>query len=807
MIYPENFEQKIGFDKIRDMLSEGCISPLGKKHVEDIRFESSHGKVQTLLNQAEEFKQILLAGKPFPNSGYFDLTPELKRIKLKGTYLDPETLFDLKSSLETINNCLEFFKSPDSVFYPELTALTQDLETEKDLLKIIEGIIDDKGMIKDTASPELRDIRMKLHRKQKSIDGRIKRSMTDARKAGFAPENAEVTIRNGRLVIPVQAANKRQVHGFIHDESATGQTVYIEPTEVFDLNNEIRELENSERREIIHILISFTDLLRPKSKQLIYAYDFLGQIDFIRAKAKYALLIEGVKPHIKPATIFNWHNARHPLLYLSLKEQKKTIVPMDLELNSRNRILVISGPNAGGKSVCLKTVGLLQYMLQCGCLVPMEEESEAGIFKDIFLDIGDEQSLENDLSTYSSHLLNIRHFIQHGNRNTLFLIDEFGTGTEPQLGGAIAEAALHALNKGKAFGVVTTHYANIKLLADEEDGIMNGAMLFDTNELKPLYILRSGNPGSSFAFEIARQTGFPEDVLDHAASISGYSQIDFEKQLQELETEKIHLAKEKETYGVADNFLSEMIEKYERLIDELNTKKAEILEQARQEAREIIAGTNKRIEHTIKEIREAGAEKEKTRKLRKELAEETEKIIRVKPKQKKKKTAIAAAVNKALQYLPGPVEAGDQVEIIPYGKTAEVISLKAKYANVLTGSVTIKIPLKDLRKIKDPGIAAPKKSHKASGSVMSNINERAAQFKPSIDLRGKRAWEALEDIQRYIDDAILLSVKEVSILHGKGDGILRQIIREYLQGLDEIEQFSDAHVERGGQGITIVRFH
>ncbi|MCD4723644.1 MAG: Smr/MutS family protein, partial [Bacteroidales bacterium] len=806
MIYPENFEQKIGFDKIRNMLSELCISSLGKKYVEGIRFESSHGKVHSLLSQAEEFRQILLAGKPFPNSGYFDLTPELKRINLKGTYLDPETLFDLKSSLETINNCLDFFKSPDSTLYPELTALTQYLETEKDLLKIIEGIIDDKGMIKDTASPELRDIRMKLHRKQKSIDGRIKRSMTDARKAGFAPENAEVTIRNGRLVIPVQAANKRQVHGFIHDESATGQTVYIEPTEVFDLNNEIRELENSERREIIHILIRFTDLLRPKSEQLIAAYDFLGQIDFIRAKAKYALMIEGVKPHIKPVTIFNWQNARHPLLYLSLKEQKKAVVPMNLELNRKNRILVISGPNAGGKSVCLKTVGLLQYMLQCGCLVPMEEESEAGIFKEIFLDIGDEQSLENDLSTYSSHLLNIRHFIQHGNRNTLFLIDEFGTGTEPQLGGAIAEAALHALNKGKAFGVVTTHYANIKLMADQENGIINGAMLFDTNELKPLYILRSGNPGSSFAFEIARQTGFPDDVLDHAASISGYSQIDFEKQLQELETEKIHLAKEKETYGVADSFLSEMIDKYERLIDELNTKKAEILEQARQEAGEIIAGTNRLIEHTIKEIREAGAEKEKTRKLRKELAEETEKIIREKPKQKKKKTAVAPADNKALQYLPGPIEAGDQVEIIPYGKTAEVISLKAKYANVLTGSVTIKIPLKDLRKVKDSGTAAHKKSHKASRSVMSNIHERAARFKPSIDLRGKRAWEAMEEIQAYIDDAILLSVKEVSILHGKGDGILRQIIREYLQGIDEIEQFSDAHVERGGQGITNVRF-
>ncbi|HSG67384.1 MAG TPA: hypothetical protein VK994_01660, partial [Bacteroidales bacterium] len=486
MVYPHNFEQKIGFDRIRELLKGQCLSTLGARHVEDMRFETGHGAVQLLLNQTDEFRQILLSGQPFPNSGYFDLTYELQRIQMKGSYLEPEMLFDLKSSLQTINNILYFF-SDHGEQYPTISGLTAGLEPQVQLLREIDRIVDDKGAIKDTASPSLKEIRDTLRRKQNSIDGRIRKSMQAARAAGHVPDDAEVTIRNGRLVIPVHAASKRQLQGFIHDESATGQTVYIEPAEVFDLNNEIKDLENAERREIIKILIGFTDMLRPESPMLFRAYEFLGSIDFIRAKARLALSLEGIKPVLKPSPLFIWRSARHPLLLLALREHGKQVVPMDLELDKRNRILVISGPNAGGKSVCLKTAGLLQYMLQCGLLVPMEENSEAGIFKDILLDIGDEQSLENDLSTYSSHLLNIRTFLEHSSRNTLFLIDEFGTGTEPHLGGAIAEAALHALNNQKAFGVVTTHYANIKLMADNEPGIINGAMLFDTHEMRPLY--------------------------------------------------------------------------------------------------------------------------------------------------------------------------------------------------------------------------------------------------------------------------------------------------------------------------------
>ncbi len=816
MIYPENFESKIGFHKIRELLEMQCISPLGRKHVEKICFESGHGKVQVLLKQSEEFRQILLSGKSFPNSGYFDLSAELKRIQLKGTYIEREMLFDLKTSLQTINSCLAFFNEAEEDLYPELIMLTEGLEPQDGLIRIIEGIVDDKGVIRDSASPALKEIRNKLHRKQLSIDGRIRKSMQDARKDGLTPENAEVTIRNGRMVIPVLASGKRQLKGFIHDESATGQTVFIEPTEVFDLNNEIRELENAERREIINILIGFTDKLRPQSESLFLAYDFLGMIDFIRARARLALMTNGIKPLLKPMPLFNWRNARHPLLYLSHKEQNKLVVPMDLELNKKNRILVISGPNAGGKSVCLKTAGLLQYMLQCGLLVPMDENSEAGIFKDIFLDIGDEQSLENDLSTYSSHLLNIKEFIKHGNMNSLFLIDEFGTGTEPHLGGAIAEAALHAMNERKAFGVITTHYANIKLMADNENGIINGAMLFDTKEMTPLYMLRTGKPGSSFAFEIARKTGFPEDVLAHAAAITGYSQMDFEKQLQELETEKMHLEKEKEKFGVADSFLAETIDKYEKLISELNDRKSDILENARKEAGDILSGANRLIEQTIKGIREAEAEREKTKELRGKLKDESEKITGDEGRgrtQKSEKRNLKSEINQKpetrnqeQQYLPGLPEKGDWVEIIQYGTTGEVISVKGKTATVLSGAVNIKVSLNGIKKIKagKRQEGAIKKS-KAYGNIMNDINQRAARFKPSIDLRGKRAIEALDELKSYLDDAILLSAKEVTILHGKGDGILRNVLREYLQTVEDVEHFGDAHVERGGQGITIVK--
>jgi len=811
VIYPENFENKIGFDSIRELLGTQCISPLGVKHVDEVSFESSHGVVLEMLDRTEEFRQILLSGASFPNSGYYDLTPEFTRIQLKGTYLEPEMLFDLKTSLQTINACLAFFRKDKEQHYPKLTALTDGIEDENALVSEIERIMDDKGMIRDSASPELKDIRSRLHRKQRSIDGRIRKSMDEAQQAGLVPDDAEVTIRSGRMVIPVKASSKRQLKGFIHDTSATGQTVFIEPTEVFDLNNEIRELENAERREIINILMTFTNILRPETDKLIRAYELLGLFDFIRAKAKFALMIEGVKPLLKPGPIFNWRNARHPLLYLSHREQKKQVVPMDLELNRKNRILVISGPNAGGKSVCLKTAGLLQYMIQCGLLVPMEENSEAGIFTDIFLNIGDEQSLENDLSTYSSHLLNIREFISHTNKNSLFLIDELGTGTEPHLGGAIAEAALHNLNSKKAFGVVTTHYANIKLMAEKEPGIINGAMLYDTNEMRPLFILKTGKPGSSFAFEIARKTGFPEEVLEHATRITGYSQLDFEKQLQELETEKMQLEKEKVKFGVADNFLAETIDKYEKLISDLNARRTEIIEEARREAADILSGANRAIENTIKGIREAEAEKKKTAELRITLEAEKGKILekhetRNTKHERRKKDHKPQTTDNKPEFLPGTPEVGDAVEITTYGTRGEVVAIKGKKAKVSSGSVTIEVELNDLKKIS--GSLLPVTGHRKSktySDITKEINEKAVKFNPSIDLRGKRAIEALDILKTYIDDAILLSVKEVSILHGKGDGILRNVLREYLQTVDEVEQISDAHVERGGQGITIVK--
>jgi len=797
MIYPKNFEQKIGFDTIRQMLKDNCLSSIGEKFVEKIYFSYNFELIKKLICQVEEFRQILMFEDGFPIQDYYDLIPELNRIKIKGTIIDLEKLFDLKSSLNTIFQCLIFFKKTESEKYPYLKELSKDVIIEKQLLQHIDKIIDDKGKIKDNASQKLKDIRNELIRKQSFIDKKISQTLTASKKAGWTSGDVEATVRNGRLVIPVLVANKRKIKGFIHDESATGQTIFIEPADIFDINNEIRELENAEKREIIKILTEFTNYLYPQIEDLKNAFRYLGLLDFIRAKAKFAISIEAVKPVIINEPLIDWKRAMHPLLYLSHKNQNKIIEPLDINLDKKNRILIISGPNAGGKSVCLKTVGLIQYMLQSGLLVPLKEDSELGIFKNIFIDIGDEQSLEKDLSTYTSHLLNLKYFVLNADEGSLILIDEFGTGTEPQLGGAIAEAVLEKINEKKAFGVITTHYSNLKLFADKTGGIINGAMLFDSKNMQPLYELKIGKPGSSFAFEIARKIGFPKIILKNAENKTGKKQLDFDKQLQQLEVEKLEIDKKQTGLKVADEFLSEIINKYESLVEKIESTKESIISRAKEEAMEILNGSNKLIENTIREIREIQAEKEKTKKLRKKLKEHKEKIIRKKPVEQLK----PLLEKKKIKTVDTSINVGDFVKIADQDTIGEVIEISDEDALITFNTVKFRTPINKLKKA-----LGKEKVEISQSSYSSIISDKIANFKLSIDVRGKRAEEAISVVRQYVDEAILLNMKEVNILHGKGDGILRDVIREYLSTVQEIKRYKDQHIERGGHGITVVMF-
>lgn len=792
-VYPSNFDQKTGFDQVRDMVSARCISEMGRRRVLQLSFSNDYNLVSRLLKETREFLTILETGLPFPSQDYLDLSPVLQHIQIPGTYLLPEELIDFRRSLQTITSCLAFFRLPSAKLFVHLQALAGDLEIPGHILKETDRILDEKGHIRDNASQELARIRKEMRNKTVASEKMIGHLLNMARNSGWTASDAEVTLNDGRLVIPLQATHKRKIKGIIHDESASGQTVYLEPEACLEINNEVRELENAERREIIYILLKFSDFIRPEIGTLLKAYDFLGEIDFIRAKARFALDIEADEPLLMPDPVIDWVNVHHPLLYLSLKSKAKTVVPLNIRLDPEDRILIITGPNAGGKSVCLKTVGLVQYMLQNGLLVPMDPDAKTGIFEDIFIDIGDEQSLENDLSTYSSHLLNLAHFIGHCNDKSLFLIDELGTGTDPSLGGAIAEAALEKLSETKAFGVATTHYSNLKLLAGKVPGIINGAMLFDTKKLQPLYILASGKPGSSFTFEIARRIGFPEEVIQAAIGKTGKTHLDFEQQLQEVETEKLKLEKQLKEFQVADGFLGELIEKYETLKKELEKSRKEILEKARLEAREILEQSNKLIENSIREIRESQAEKEKTKSVRSVIEKYRQKIIITSTEDDKKEDESEKIKLRPLW------KSGDWVSIEGRQNPGVILRVKNNEAFIDFEGLKINIPLENLK----PARPIKKSSGRVSPFIR-DLNEKAVNFKLTLDLRGKTADEALMMVKKYIDDAYLLRIREVSILHGKGEGILRRVIRDYLSDVDEVISFDDERPDRGGTGITKV---
>ena len=817
MFYPSNFEQKTGFDKIRLLISDRCLSPLGKERVADMTFLTDYKMIGDKLEQVDEFVRIQQGEEDFPANYFFDVRYSLKRIRPEGTWLDERELFDLKRSLQTIHDIIRFFRpaGEEEIKYPALTALAGDILVFPQLIGKIDTILDKFGKVKDSASPELQTIRREITVTMSNISRSLQSILRSAQGEGVVDKDVTPTMRDGRLMIPVAPAFKRKIKGIVHDESATGKTVFIEPEVVVEANNRIRELEGEEKREIIRILTDFTNLIRPAAPDILQSYEFLADIDFIRAKALFALEVGGIRPIVEDKQQVDWTRAVHPLLYLSLKKQQKEVVPLDITLTDEKRLLIISGPNAGGKSVCLKTVGLLQYMMQCGLLVPMHERSRMGIFENLFIDIGDEQSIENDLSTYSSHLTNMKFFVKNCNGKTILLIDEFGSGTEPQIGGAIAEALLHRFNERRSYGVITTHYQNLKHFAEETPGVVNGAMLYDRHLMQPLFKLAIGNPGSSFAIEIARKIGLPEDVIAEASEKVGQDYINMDKYLQDIVRDKRYWESKRQNIRQREKRLEEVIARYEKELNEVNSQRKEIVKEAKAEAAHILSETNAKIENTIREIREAQAEKERTKQARADLQEfkermsdkqeEDDRIARKMAKLKERNERKKQKQKAPVQFDRDVIEVGDHVRLKGQTTPGTVLEVQDKEAVVAFGMIKSMVKLDRLEKVSKGQIKRDmQKSTFISEQTSDQMHEKRLHFKQEIDVRGMRGDEALQTVTYFIDDAIQVGAQQVRILHGTGSGILRQLIREYLRSVPGVRSFHDEHVQFGGAGITVV---
>ncbi|MHA7131989.1 endonuclease MutS2 [Algoriphagus namhaensis] len=793
MIYPRSIEQKINFIKIKELLKEQCSSALGQSYVDKLAFSADYNLVNKLLDQTYEFTKILISGESFPSSNFTNLNPYLEKAKLEGAYLDEEEFYEVKLALATLRGCIQFFqKFPEE--YPvlsELLGLLLDLDMR--LLKSIETVIDEKGKLKSNASRELQLIRNQIIYEEGRLRKVMERVFKEARAKGLTPEDSAITIRSGRLVIPVSAENKRQLRGFIHDESATGQTVFMEPEEALDINNEIRDLEYMERREIIRILTKLTDELRPAIPALRKATSFLGLIDFIRAKARFGLKIQASRPELLRTRQVKFFKARHPLLELALQSQGKNVVPLDIELEGNQRLLVISGPNAGGKSVSLKTVALLQYMLQCGLLIPVHPDSKSCLFANFFIDIGDEQNLENDLSTYSSHLMSMKHFTNFSDKKTILFIDEFGTGTEPQFGGAIAESILLALNQAGAFGVITTHYGNLKQTADKHPGMVNGAMRYDVKKLEPLYQLDIGKPGSSFALEIASKIGIRKEILQAAKEKIGDERVRYDRLLTQVENEKNEYQKLLKEVTSKEKLLKTRLQEYNELKETLESTKKRYLQEAKIEAKNLLDKANSQIEKTIREIKEQKADKEKTKQVRKELEE-------FKSQVKPKKTPLS---QEKVEVIGGKIEEGDWVRIKNNGAVAQVITLGAKEAEVSIGELKSTVKLNRLERISKTELKKEKKAIAAGTGMAARMS--VMDFSPNLDLRGKRSEEVIGLIENFIDKGYMYGIQDLRIVHGKGNGVLRDITRNLLRQMKNVVKVEDEHADRGGAGVTLVK--
>ncbi|MEG2276248.1 MAG: Smr/MutS family protein [Odoribacter sp.] len=823
MVYPENFENKIKFDKIRQLIKNYCLSDMGRELVDTMTFSADLLVIKEKLNETREFMSILREEDDFPGDHFRDARPFLGKIRIEGLFLEVAEMVALKNSLESLTSIIRFFRDKEER-YPILTAKAGEIQLSPYILQRLDAIVSKHGSIKDTASPELNDIRHQLARKQAGISKRIQSLLQQAQTEGWADKESSIAIRDGRMVIPVPSAYKRKINGIVHDESATGKTSYIEPAEIVETNNEIRELELEEKREITRILRKFADELRPYVNDLIPAYDFLAYIDFVRAKASFSVYIDAIIPISSQQPEMLWYQARHPLLWLNFKNTNKALVPLGIEINTDQRIILISGPNAGGKSVCLQTAGLLQYMFQCGLPVPVGENSIFGIFGKILIDIGDEQSIENDLSTYSSHLINMKNFVRYGDADTLILIDEFGTGTEPMLGGAIAESILTALNKAKVKGVITTHYTNLKHYAAQTPGIENGAMLYDSHQMLPLFELCIGKPGSSFAFEIAKKIGLPKDILDDAASKIGEDHINYDKNLKDIARDKRYWEEKRRKIHENEKRLDEVVEKYSNELSEASKIRKNIIKEAQQKAQEIIDSANKTIEQTIREIRENQADKEKTKLIRQKMETEKGRILseaiateeesirlkmeKLQNREKNKKEKLKKQTN--THPLPPQktgettFQKGDYVSL-PNKTIGEIIAINGKEATIALGNLRTNAKLSLLTKVSAGQAKKASQPQASYANIQENISQKRMDFKPDIDLRGMRGDEALQQVISFIDEAIMLNYKEIRLLHGTGTGALRQIIRQYLGTNPLIASYTDEQLQLGGSGITVVK--
>ena len=856
MIYPKNYEQKIGFDEIRRTLKGFCLSALGKDKADDMAFTSDAEQINAFMDEIREMRTVIGKDDGFPLDNFFDVRESLKRIRLEGTHMEEDELFDLKRSLQTIITLTDYLNRGDEddegnihYYYPALHALADGVATFPRIVSRIEQVIDKFGKMRDTASAELNQIRRELARTEGSISRTLYSILKSAQSEGVVEKDVTPTVRDGRLVIPVAPGLKRRISGIVHDESATGKTVYVEPTQVVEANNRIRELESDERREIVRILTEIAKVIRPYVRPMLDSYRFLADIDLVHAKALLAEKYRAFEPKVGAKPYIDWIQARHPLLETHLNG---AVVPLDIMLTPEKRILIISGPNAGGKSVCLKTVALLQYMLQCGLPIPVGERSTVGVFDDLMIDIGDEQSLENDLSTYSSHLFNMKNMIKQANGRTLILIDEFGTGTEPQIGGAIAESCLKQFLMKGAWAVITTHYQNLKHFADNHDHVANGAMLYDRHLMKPLFRLAIGRPGSSFAIEIARQTGLPEEVIKDASDIVGSDYIQSDKYLQDIVRDKRYWEGKRQTIHQREKELEKAIARYEKGVADVEKSRKEILNKAKMQSEEMLKETNRRIENTIREIRESQAEKEETKRIRQELVdyeqslengnlpdaaekgkhrkadhgtlsdeEFRKKVEQISSRKARHEKRLAENAKKKAEQASHaserkddrPLGVGDYVRIKGLTSVGRIEAVSGKQATVIFGDMRTKMDTARLER------AEPEQRETASGDSSLNnlqtynpgsrmtrntIDEHRNNFKQEIDVRGMRADEALNAVQHYIDDAILVGVAQVRILHGKGNGILRTLIRQYLATVPNVRDYHDEHVQFGGAGITVV---
>ena len=788
MLLPADIEKKLGFDRIRERLISYCDSPQGKEQASLVKFSADAGEVSGWLAQTAEMKAVLESGDPLPPLVFTDLRETLKGAATQGHFLDSEAFLELLQSIGTSVSLLRFFSSRKEE-YPRLRELLSMISDHTALGKEISRVIDDDGEVRTSASPELRRIRTELDRARLKLRKDLERIFRDAQRDGMVPDKTSITVREGRMVIPVLAEYKRRLKGFIHDESATGQTVYLEPAEVLESNNLIRELEYAERREIIRILTTLTSSVRPHLSTLLDMSGRLGEVDMIRARARISRDLSATMPRFSEMPEVKLVEARHPLLYLNYRASGRLVVPLSLELDDVDRIIVISGPNAGGKSVALKTVGLLQYMWQSGFLVPAGESSTLGIFSDIFIDIGDEQSIENDLSTYSSHLTLMKAFLGQARRESLILIDEFGTGTDPQYGGAIAEAILDHFRGAQCRGLITTHYGNIKTYAEHHEGVLNAAMKYDVSRLEPLYELQLGIPGSSFSFEVARKIGLQDAIISYARDLVGQKQANVDELILKLEKQEQDIRERDLKLKQRESEAERLEKKYRKLSDEIEGEKKQILSRARDEAKELLSRTNREIEKTIRHIRENQAQKQETRKMRERLESFRKDVASPETKPEKK-----AQVN---------IEKGDIVRLMNKDVSGEVLSVRGNNVEVQIGALKTIVKKSMVERISR---GEAKRMERKSGTIQSNVdmNQRLSGFSHTLDVRGKRFEEALSLVNKFIDDALLFSAREIRILHGKGDGILRTRIREHLKGNPYIESINDEHVERGGAGISVI---